>query len=255
MQFSTLALAALSIGSSLGMSPEHNTNIISKINTDAISTVSAQSAVTVHVIKVGSTNGTLAYFPNNIKAAVGDMIQFQFAPANHTVTQSTFDQPCAPINMFNKNVTGFYSGFMPVTASSTTTPTYTIMVQNTTPMWIYCSQGKHCQNGMTMVVNEKSVLSPHFPQECKIDWISSPTANATRTLANFQALAAKATVNLPGSVVEGGIAGTNGTSTTSSNPSSTSGAVQSTGSSAAHKLGPVEGVVGVVGLVMGAFLL
>jgi len=220
MQFSTLALVALSIGSSL---------------------VAAQSAITVHVIRVGSTNGTLAYFPNNIKAAVGDMIQFQFAPANHTVTQSTFDQPCAPINMFNKNVTGFYSGFMPVSASSTTTPTYTIMVSNLTPMWIYCSQGKHCQNGMTMVVNE------------------NPTANATRTLANFQAIAAKATVNLPGTAVEGGVAGTNATSTStstsSSTPSSTSGAVQSTGKSAAHKLGPVEGVVGLVGLVMGAFLL
>jgi len=216
MQFSTLALAALSIGSSL---------------------VSAQSAVTVHVVRVGSSNGTLAYFPNNLKAAVGDMIQFQFAPANHTVTQSTFDQPCAPINMFNKNVTGFYSGFMPVSASSTTTPTYTIMVQNTTPMWIYCSQGKHCQNGMTMVVNE------------------NPTANATRTLANFQAIAAKASVNLPGSVIEGGVAGTNGTSTTSATPSTTSGAVASTGTNAAHKFGPTEGVVGLVGLVMGAFLL
>lgn len=84
---------------------------------------------------------------------------------------------------------------------------------------------------------------------------SSPTANATRTLANFQALAAKASVNLPGSVIEGGVAGTNGTSTTSATPSTTSGAVASTGSSAAHKLGPVEGVVGLVGLVMGAFLL
>lgn len=154
MQFSTLALAALSIGSSLGMSPLLLRHYTQRSHLTS-SPVSAQSAITVHVVRVGSSNGTLAYFPNNLKAAVGDMIQFQFAPANHTVTQSTFDQPCAPINMFNKNVTGFYSGFMPVSASSTTTPTYTIMVQNTTPMWIYCSQGKHCQNGMTMVVNEK----------------------------------------------------------------------------------------------------
>jgi hypothetical protein len=82
------------------------------------------------------------------------MVQFQFAPANHTVTQSTFDQPCQPISL-HTNTTGFYSGFMPVAASSTNTPTYTIMINATTPMWIYCSQGKHCQNGMTMVINEK----------------------------------------------------------------------------------------------------
>lgn len=110
---------------------------------------------TVHVVRVGSMNGSLAYYPNNIKAAVGDMVQFQFAPANHTVTQSNFDNACQPIAMHSPNITGIYSGFMPVTAASTTTPTYTIMVKNTTPMWLYCSQGKHCQNGMTMVINEK----------------------------------------------------------------------------------------------------
>ncbi len=117
----------------------------------------AQAGVTVHVVRVGAMNGSLAYYTNNIKAAVGDMVQFQFAPNNHTVTQSTFDAPCQPIAA-NSNVTGIYSGFMPVSASSTTTPTYTIMVKNTTPMWLYCSQGKHCQNGMTMVINEKYVL-------------------------------------------------------------------------------------------------
>jgi plastocyanin len=111
--------------------------------------------VKVHVVKVGNANGTLAYSPNNVKANVGDMVQFQFAPNNHTVTQSTFAQPCQPIAMNMAGVTGFYSGFMPVSASSTTTPTYTIMVNNTTPIWLYCSQGKHCQNGMVMVINEK----------------------------------------------------------------------------------------------------
>jgi plastocyanin len=176
MQFTTFALPALSIGSAF-----------------------AAGATIVHVVKVGNANGTLAYSPNSIQAAVGDMVQFQFAPQNHTVTQSTFDQPCQPISM-NSNVTGIYSGFMPVTASSTETPTYTILINNTTPMWIYCSQGRHCQNGMTMVINV------------------NPTANATRTLANFQALAAKATVNLPGDAVSNGTAGeiaSSGSSTSS----------------------------------------
>jgi plastocyanin len=112
-------------------------------------------AVTVHVVKVGNANGTLAYSPNNVKANVGDMVQFQFAPNNHTVTQSTFAQPCQPIALNMAGVTGFYSGFMPVSASSTTTPTYSIMINNTTPIWLYCSQGKHCQAGMVMVINEK----------------------------------------------------------------------------------------------------
>lgn len=150
MQFTTFALSALSIGSAMGtLSPIYFQSTKLTIRT-------AQAGVTVHVVRVGAMNGSLAYYPNNIKAAVGDMVQFQFAPNNHTVTQSTFDIPCQPIAA-NSNVTGIYSGFMPVSASSTTTPTYTIMVKNTTPMWLYCSQGKHCQNGMTMVINEKYV--------------------------------------------------------------------------------------------------
>jgi plastocyanin len=124
----------------------------------------------VHVVQVGAANGSLAFFPDNISAAVGDMIQFQFAPNNHTVTQSTFDAPCQPIAL-HSNVTGIYSGFMPVTASSTTTPTYTVLVNSTTPMWLYCSQGKHCQSGMTMVVNEKYAFpSPsHQTQNQKLE--------------------------------------------------------------------------------------
>lgn len=133
-----------------------STDFYPAATTTSSSTASTSTGqVKVHVVKVGNANGTLAYSPNNVKANVGDMVQFQFAPNNHTVTQSTFAQPCQPIAMNMPGTTGFYSGFMPVSASSTTTPTYTIMVNNTTPIWLYCSQGKHCQNGMVMVINEK----------------------------------------------------------------------------------------------------
>jgi plastocyanin len=219
MQFTTLALSALSVGSAL-----------------------AANSVTVHVVQVGAANGTLAYFPDNIKAAVGDMIQFQFAPANHTVTQSTFDNPCQPLAM-HSNTTGVYSGFMPVSASATTTPTYTVLVNSTTPMWFYCSQGKHCQNGMTMVVNENTA------------------ANSTRSLANFKALAAKQTVNLPGgSTSTDGTAGSvasnsssstgsgSGTGTSSGSSTTTSSGTKSTSSSAAGavRVGEMGGLFAVV---------
>ena len=103
---------------------------------------------------VGNSNGSLSYSPNNITAAKGDMVQFQFMPKNHTVTQSNFDSPCEPISM-HTNLTGVYSGFMPVAAADTSMPTFTILINATTPMWLYCSQGKHCQAGMSMVINEK----------------------------------------------------------------------------------------------------
>jgi plastocyanin len=106
-------------------------------------------------VKVGGVNATdLKFYPNNIKAAVGDMVQFQFYPKNHTVTQSTFDNPCQPVAL-NSNVTGINSGFLPVAADATMAPIYTIQINNTTPIWLYCAQAKHCESGMVMVINEK----------------------------------------------------------------------------------------------------
>lgn len=135
------------------------------------------------------------------------MVQFQFAPANHTVTQSTFAEPCQPIALNLPGTKGFYSGFMPVTAQATSTPTYTIMINNTTPIWIYCSQGKHCQAGMTMVINQ--------------------AATGNKTLEAFKALAKQATANLAGDATSAN-GSTSSTSSGSSGSSSNNGG--STGS-------------------------
>jgi hypothetical protein len=48
-----------------------------------------------------------------------------------------------------KNV--FFSGFMPTADDGLLT--YTVPVVDQSPMWFYCSQGKHCQDGMVGVIN------------------------------------------------------------------------------------------------------
>lgn len=48
---------------------------------------------------------------------------------------------------------GFNSGFMPVSAGSMMQPVFTLMVNDTKPIWIYCGQQGHCQNGMVMAIN------------------------------------------------------------------------------------------------------
>lgn len=130
-------------------------------------------STSVHVVRVSNKSGNLVYEPNDIKAAVGTMVQFQFYPKvcelcldvggrvlliamslqNHSVVQSTFDQPCQPINNIMPNVPGFFSGFMPVAAKASTMPAWTVMINDTKPIWFYCSQGKHCQAGMVGVIN------------------------------------------------------------------------------------------------------
>ncbi|RYO81466.1 hypothetical protein DL766_004054 [Monosporascus sp. MC13-8B] len=151
------------------------------------------SAQKLHVVSVsGEGDWALKFSPDNIKVPVGDMIQFQFRAGNHSVVQSTFDNPCEPIKM-HTGTEGFYSGYQPVAASEEMDmiPTYTIMVKDEKPMWVYCSQGQHCQNGMTMVVNENTA------------------ANSSRSLEEYRALAAEAPDNLGGDVE--GIGGETGT--------------------------------------------
>ncbi|CAJ2511784.1 Uu.00g074090.m01.CDS01 [Anthostomella pinea] len=175
------------------------------------------SAQTVHVVSVGTTDKQNIYSPNNIKANPGEMIQFQFRGGNHSVVQSNFDNPCTPISQ-HTNMTGMFSGYMDVASSEAmgAIPTYTMMVTVATPLWFYCSQAKHCQAGMVMVVNE------------------NPGANASRTLTQFQALAAVAPANIdPGTVTSGAGSTTSGGSSTGSTGSTgSSGTATGSGSSA-----------------------
>jgi len=108
-----------------------------------------------HVVQVGDATGALKFSPDSITAAVGEMIQFQFYPQNHSVAQSSFDKPCEPLPQTN-GTAGFWSGFMPVSSSSTTMPTFSILVKDTKPIWFYCAAAKHCQGGMSGVVNPPS---------------------------------------------------------------------------------------------------
>jgi hypothetical protein len=67
---------------------------------------------------------------------------------NHSVIQSSFANPCHPLN------SGFFSGFVP-TKDSPSGTTFTITVNDTSPIWIYCGQTveNHCQSGMVAAIN------------------------------------------------------------------------------------------------------
>ncbi|KAJ9426384.1 hypothetical protein QL093DRAFT_2110896 [Fusarium oxysporum] len=179
-------------------------------------------AVDVQVVSVGrnsATNATgLKFWPEKITAEPGTMVQFQFWAGNHTVTQSTFDDPCVPIGNVMSNVTGIYSGYQPVEASMSKgmIPTYTIMVKDKKPMWLFCSKAKHCQGGMSMVINENT------------------SANATRSLNNYKSLCSSATVSEVVPVQGGsggGSSGGDGSGNDSSDGGSSSGGDSSDGGS------------------------
>ncbi|RPA86587.1 hypothetical protein BJ508DRAFT_204083 [Ascobolus immersus RN42] len=150
----------------------------------------------VHVIQVGNADGDLTFNPEVTSAKVGDKIQFQFYPRNHSIAQSSFDSPCSPLAQSATTGAGFWSGFMPVTAEDTMMPVFTIDVNSTAPMWFYCATGKHCQNGMVGVIN--------------------PPANSTGRTIDAYKTAAKAAAN---NVAPSGQASGNSPTDTVSDPS------------------------------------
>ncbi|KAJ7649560.1 Cupredoxin [Mycena polygramma] len=108
-----------------------------------------------HVIKVGIDQ--LNYTPSNISAAIGDTVTFEFHPKNHTVTQSSFLEPCKPLAETSPSgQVGFKSGFQFVADNATTFPNFTITINDTTPIWGYCGQQGppvHCTSGMVFSIN------------------------------------------------------------------------------------------------------
>jgi plastocyanin len=107
---------------------------------------STPSTGTDHRVIVGGT-GNLSFQPSTVVAQPGDTVTFEFHQKNHTATQSTFADPCKPM------AAGFNSGFEPVGDTATEFPTYTVSVNDTKPVWVYCAQANHCSSGMVFAVN------------------------------------------------------------------------------------------------------
>lgn len=102
-----------------------------------------------HTVTVGGDAG-LVYTPSEIKAAVGDIVNFIFHKQNHSITQSTFDKPC------NRLDTGEDSGLMPNPNNTVVPPpAWVYTVKEETPTWWYCKQrtGAHCGKGMVFAIN------------------------------------------------------------------------------------------------------
>lgn len=116
---------------------------------DKVSRTTSLTGVTHSVI--AGFNG-LNFEPNNVVAEVGDIIQWEFLPANHTVVQSNFADPCQPL----ADGSGFFPGFQFPVAEGESELVYQIVVESDETIWYYCPQvmGNHCQEGMVGVINQ-----------------------------------------------------------------------------------------------------
>jgi len=114
------------------------------------------SAEDFRIVVGKGENGTPAfvYTPNQVKAKVGDRINFEFHVKNHTATQSSFAEPCTRQRNTVTKELGVDSGFMPVPPNATAIPVWSIEVkQDKAPIWLFCNQGNHCNSGMVFAIN------------------------------------------------------------------------------------------------------
>lgn len=91
--------------------------------------------------------------PPNITAPVGTVVTFYYPNfgLNHSVTQSTFANPCTYLaaNTSANTSAGFDSGLI-------SSSTFSINITDTKPIWYFCKHVLHCGQGMVGSINAPS---------------------------------------------------------------------------------------------------
>ncbi|ORY56604.1 Cupredoxin [Pseudomassariella vexata] len=139
-------------------------------------------------IRIDSGPG-LVFKPEDITAKKGDILEFHFLPINHSVAQGDFNNPCQM-----PTSGGFFSGY--IATKDTESPTvFRVTVNDTEPIWFYCTQNfhSHCQGGMVGVVNAPSGTSGN-----------NTLAAYKSAAANFQGMAGDAMMAFGGEVMQAG---------------------------------------------------
>ncbi|KAF7950165.1 hypothetical protein EAE96_007460 [Botrytis aclada] len=166
-----------------------------------VALVSSAMAVQRSVVVGGSG---LTFVPNALNVQVGDTVKFQFY-GNHSVAQSTYDSPCVPSD-HAPIFSGVISG--PDPSSTDPTPSFIMDTHVNGTLWLYCSVSDHCQKGMSMEI------------------IVGNNPDASQTLDDYQAAAAKVAKAVAPDTVEGGYLGPQSGPT---EDTSSSGSASSTG--------------------------
>lgn len=99
-----------------------------------------------------AAGGNFVFNPSNITASNGTLVTFFFPGGSlaHSVTQSSFDEPCTYLAAANGSSGGFDSGLQ-------TGVQFTINItDDTQPIWFHCKQVSHCGLGMVGSINAPS---------------------------------------------------------------------------------------------------
>ncbi|KAF2732397.1 hypothetical protein EJ04DRAFT_525325 [Polyplosphaeria fusca] len=223
------------------------------MRTVAILSLAASAFAATHVVEVGESG--LHFEPQTVPADEGDTVIFKFYP-QHDVAQAAFNAPCVGSNG------GFYSG--PFTGTDNGKKKFVYNVTSTSPIWFYCTTGKHCQQGMVGAINAPTSGNTieAFAEAAKNTTTERPSAMSGGELEDDQQIASltasgggSASTNSP---TASGSSAPSGSSTPSGTSASTTEASSSTptGSSASPSSSGVADaisapVTGVLAAVLG----
>ncbi|KAL2887701.1 Extracellular serine-rich protein [Ceratocystis lukuohia] len=139
MRFTTATL--LAAGTALGMPWSTTLNEPSRV---------VAEAGAIHSIDVNNDG----FFPPDLEAEAGDILEFHFEPGTHSVIQASFDSPCKFANG------GFASGIMVTqTNEEENRLILRVAVSNDEPIWFYNGSLDRChKHGHVGVVNAPNSL-------------------------------------------------------------------------------------------------
>jgi len=206
----------------------------------ALALASAASAATpVVTVQVGSTaaspGGIFQYIPSSFNATNGTIVSFQFSgiPGNHSVTQSSFANPCQPL------AGGFDSGWVQILNNETEIPEFNVTITNDSkPLWFYCKQlskSPHCIAGMVGAINAPVTGNTFAAFQTAARASSGTPGQAVGHLVGIGASASAPVGPLPSGVINFGTPSPGAASATASGTASAasgSGAATASGSAA-----------------------
>ncbi|MCJ1335740.1 hypothetical protein MMC09_001013 [Bachmanniomyces sp. S44760] len=146
------------------------------------------SSGSVTTVTVGLMNGTVLKFDppyvQNVQA--GEKIHFDFRAANHTLTESTFDQPCTKLDGTDTD-----TNFMNVNkADIDEFAPFDFTATSDKPRFFYCKQANgtpksHCGKGMVFGINIDEATFDQYEKNAEATLPAAPPAKRAAVMAKI----------------------------------------------------------------------
>jgi len=151
-----LVSSALAVPQVYGPAPAGPTSSASSAQQAAASAPATNAPGTVSINVAPGDN--FVFSPANVTAPNGTVVTFFFPNAGltHSVTQSSFAEPCTYLAASGSSPAGFDSGLVENVQFSIN------ITNDQTPIWFHCKQVTHCGLGMVGSINAATTGSNTF---------------------------------------------------------------------------------------------